>query len=246
MEQMLHGDKSSVDLSFDKIEQEAKKNKGGFYNKNTTSCDYCFESKEDAQRFMKSIRRKFKDKIEVKLQEDQERGNMRSFKTLPNGLQERIAELTPKIVNGKKVGIHIIDSEALLLPEKEEHSDLFRLTYANMQCKVRSKVVSHPLILRSAAKIAGKVIKETKGVSFAKAKAAGWQDSDIFYDSVINTVFKNDVNEERYNNKNCPEIGFATTHVKIVIADYFGEQFIGWFFYNENLDEPMNYTSYNS
>ena len=90
MEQMLHGDGFPLSPPFDKIDQEAKKNKGDFYSWNTTSCDYCFESKEDAERFMKNIRRKFKDKIEVKFQEDQERGHMKSFKSLPDGLQERI------------------------------------------------------------------------------------------------------------------------------------------------------------
>ncbi len=246
MEQMLHGDGFPLSPPFDKIDQEAKKNKGDFYSWNTTSCDYCFESKEDAERFMKNIRRKFKDKIEVKFQEDQERGHMKSFKSLPDGLQERISELTPKTINGKKVGIHLIDSGVLLLPEKEEHSELFRLTYANIRCKVRGKVISQPLILRSAPKMVERVLKKTKKTSFEQAKAAGWQNSDIFYDSIINSIFKQDVCEEKYNNKSCPEIGFATTHVKIVIADYFGEQFIGWFFYNENLDEPMNYTSYSS
>jgi hypothetical protein len=102
------------------------------------------------------------------------------------------------------------------------------------------------LVLRSAPKIAEEAIKQTKKTSFDKAKAAGWQDSDIFYDMIINGLFKKDVCDEKYNNKDCPEITYATTHAKIVIADYFGEQFIGWFFYNENLDEPMNYTSYSS
>jgi hypothetical protein len=240
-------DHESLLPPFDKIEEEALKNKGGFRNLDKTSCDYCFDSKEDAKRFIKAIRTKFKTKIKVEFKEEKQTKSYRkTFKALSNSLPERISELTPKTINGKKIGIHIIENEVLLLPENKDHSELLRLTYANIRCKVRSKTISHPLVLRSATKIAQEIIKSTEGLSFEEAKNSGWKDSDISYDMIINGVFKKDVLNEKYNDKVCPEIEFATTHIKIVIADYLNEQFVGWFFYNDNLDEPLNYTSYSS
>lgn len=169
---------------------------------------------------------------------------MKSFKNLSDKLEERIAELTPKTVNGKKISIHVIDKSVLLHPEKEEHSVIYRLTYANIYCKVRNKVRSQNILLRSGPKIAEELMKKSKKLSFDAAKAAGWQDNDIFYDLIINGIFKKDVFEERYNGKEYPEISYYCNSAQIVIADYFGQQFVGWYFYNDNLDQPLNYSSY--
>jgi len=249
IEDILHGDGSSLGPTFDQIQQEAKKYKGNFTDWDVMICDYGFPSEEKASKFIQNIRRKFSGKIDLEYMGKKDFENPKDkkvFQELPTPLPERIGAITPSQFRSLKVKIHIIETDALFTFQSEDTKDIYRMTYANLECKTRNKIISHSVLLRSASKIF-KTIFETTGKSNSKleeAKASGWTDHDIYYDSFINGVFKKDIFEDTYNGASCPEINFAFTHAVIVVCDYFGDQFIGWYFYNENLDEPMHYTNY--
>jgi hypothetical protein len=252
VDDIIYGDGSSLGKTFDQIQQEALKYKGGFTDWEVTICDYCFPSKDSAQQFIKDIQRKFGDKIDLEYmgKEDSSKSTSRVFNKLPDTLPERIGALTPSAFRSLKTRIHIIEPESLILPEKEELSELYRTTYANIQCKTRNLVRSYPVLMRSSYRIGKRILElgDPKKIpaQIVLAREAGWSEHDICYDSLINGVFRKDILDETYNSKSCPEIIYACTHAVLVICDYWGDQFVGWYFYNENLDEPMNYTSYGS
>lgn len=176
---------------------------------------------------------------------------MRVFKKLPESLPERIAALTPKELKGLTTKVSLLSSNSCLLdlPEEKSNSGINRACYANMLCKVTNKTRSLLFSLRSGSLITEPVFKEMeiKGEmppKIQKALDSGWTKSDISYEAIINGVLIPSLNKEEVDGVYCPESIFSNTNLVIVVSDYNKEQFIGWFFYNENLDEVLNYTNY--
>jgi hypothetical protein len=173
---------------------------------------------------------------------------MKSFKTLPNKLEDRIEALTPKTILGIKTKIHIIKNN-VLDTENFSDSSAYRISYANILCKIKNRINSFPFIMRvsrlcvdSALDQVGKS-KKTIFV-YDSAKENGWTDADINYDAIIQSLLVRSVHECTYNGRPCPELRYAVTHVTIVVSDFYENQHVGWYFYNTNLDEPLFYTGF--
>jgi len=178
---------------------------------------------------------------------------MKYFAELPTSLPERIAAITPKNIGDLKVRISLLSNEeCLTIPEKENKKigkDALRLCYVNMLCKVTNKTRSHPFSLSSGYFLAEKTISQIESSKIIppdieKAYKSGWTNSDISYDSIINGILIPNIHKGEVGLEFCPEDIFASTSLTIVVSDYNGKQFVGWFFYNENLDEVLNYTNY--
>jgi hypothetical protein len=158
---------------------------------------------------------------------------------------KELAALTPTELCGIKTKIHLIKDSVTA----ELQNDA-RLTYVNVLRNSNQKVTSHPLHVISSKKIisaAMKVLKDSgQNIQFVydSAMESGWTYADISYDSMVNGIILNDIASATYNGKYCPEIDWATTHVVIVICSYYNEQYIGWFFYNENIDTILNYSNF--
>lgn len=177
---------------------------------------------------------------------------MRAYKTLPDNLIDRLATLTPKKVFNLTAQIHSLENEECLADLGEaakRFSKTHRITYANFECLVTGKVRSKPLILRSGRFCAINAMKqiltsEDFQKEMKKAEKSGWSEHDISYDSMINGLMVQDIKEGRVNGTECPEILYACDKVIILVHDYHGEQFIGWIFYNSNLDKILHFTHY--
>jgi hypothetical protein len=167
------------------------------------------------------------------------------FRSLPGSLNDRIAALTPKYLGKLKTKIHIITEDCTISTKADS-----RITYANLKCKFTNDTKSHALLLTSSKLFIASAMSmlETEGENikyiYDSAKECGWTQSDIYYDSMVNGVIINDIYENTYNGKNCPEIEYVATNVIIVVCNYYNEQYMGWYFYNENVDEPLNYSNY--
>jgi len=258
MAEILHGEGSSLGPTFDKLQVEAQKCGGTFSDWEPSRCDYEFPTKESAQRFTKSIKKKFKTQVDLeyfnKFENKDGRG-MRIFKNLPDTLENRIAALTPRQISGLKVQIRLLEDDCLIEPSEklkgyETIANTHRMVYANMRCKITNKVRSKPILLRSGAHFALPMMQKTFVTiddykrERNRAIESGWSESDLSYDAIINGVMASEVDKACVNGKTVPEILFACDRLMVVIHDYEGSQFVGWVFYNENLDEPLNFTNY--
>lgn len=173
---------------------------------------------------------------------------MKSYRTLPTRLEDRIAALTPKTILGIKTKIHIVGGDAIETSHFDE-STSYKVSYANILCNVKNKINCHPFIMRASKlcidnAIQGLIDDKKNIFVYDSAKENGWTDSDIYYDAIIQSLLIPSVHECTYNGKPCPELRWAVNHVTIVVYDYYGNQHIGWFFYNSNLDEPLFYTGF--
>lgn len=173
---------------------------------------------------------------------------MKSYKTLPNRLEDRIAALTPKTILGIKTKIHIIKNDVLDTQNFTSES-AYKISYANVLCKIKNKINSYPFIMRSSkACVDGALsdITSDKKTIFVydSAKENGWTEADIYYDAIIQSLLVRSVHECTYNGKPCPELRWAVNHVMIAVSDFYNQQHVGWYFYNTNIDEPLFYTGF--
>ncbi len=251
--EIIHGEGNSLGPTFDKIQIEAIKCKGSFEDWEPTCCKYSFPNELSYKRFIKNIEKKFKEQVYVEtisnVSDKMDTSKDKIFKSLPSNLGQRIAALTPCSINKLDINILIPDNDDNLLLPEIKYIETFRFTYANMKCKITGKIRSLPVILRSGKKLNESLYKlceaklpHTKEID--KAFSAGWSKHDIVYDSIINSILVKDVSTETFNNDYYPEISLVCTNISVVIHDYEGEQFVGWFFFNRNLDEYLNLTQY--
>ena len=168
------------------------------------------------------------------------------FRSLPYSLNDRIAFLTPTKIKHLQTKIHIITEDCSLPINSSDH----RTTYVNLKCKSTNRIKSHKVIMRSSKvviKYASDLLaSEGHNIKYVYDSAidAGWTQADINYDSMINGLIANDIGNCVYNNNYLPEIDYIPTHVTILITNYYNQQFIGWYLFNVNLDEPQNYSNY--
>lgn len=241
-------------FDFQKIQTLAQEAKGLFSEIEIDYCDYSFDSKESALSFIFNIKKIFKNEIAVMYLGEREKENsLKEFKKLPPDSKDRLREITPSSARSLPCTISFIDSDSLSFCESEfdsnKEKDLFKCSYANLKCKFSGKVKSNILFLRSVKKVGGQVFnrfikEEDVNEKLKLAKDLGWNEMDIYYDSIINGIFINDVFKETYNGQSCPEIIFASTHANIVISISKEDVYVGWFFYNENIDEILDFTNY--
>jgi hypothetical protein len=252
--EILHGDGGSLGPTFDKLQQEALGCGGSFEDWEPTRCDFAFPTKEAAQIFVKRVRSKFQEQVYLEFDsriEEQDGRGMRSYKELPESVENRIAELTPQVIGSLKVEIRILeDADCLIAPDSEKIQHSHKATFVNMQCKVTGKVRSKAVLLRSGPEIALPAMQKAFITiddfrrELDRAKIAGWTKHDMTYDALINGIMVQEIDRGTVYGKPCPEINFACDKVMIILYDYYGDQFIGWFYYNENMDDLLNFTNY--
>lgn len=171
---------------------------------------------------------------------------MKSFRTLPKNLRDRISALTPRKIKDLKTKIHLIDYDALHFIDDKKFHGGYASSYVNMLCKVTSNSKSHKFYLRSSEITLSQILGHDvpQKYDFDSATEQGWKKYDINYDAMINGLIVPSVFWNLYNSSSMPEIEYSCTHIMIVVCDYYDKQFIGWYFYNENLDDPINYSNY--
>lgn len=256
-EEIVYGDGSKLGPMFDKIELEAKMCGGIVDFWEPSACDFVFVSKELATRFINNIKQKFSNQIMIEYYDKGcEKIGMRNFKELPKNIEEKIAILTPKKILDIDIQFQLLfDDSALIEPSDslKEYKKLrktHRLTFANMRCKVTGKTRSLSIVMRSGMHFALPIIKKTFvtiddfNSEIAASKKSGWSESDFSYDSIINGIMIPETTKGHVNGKDLPEIHYACDSGCIVISDYNEKQFVGWFFYNKNLDELIGFTNY--
>jgi len=168
------------------------------------------------------------------------------FRSLPGQLADRIGALTPTKIGHLLTKIHIITEDCSIPSAISDN----RTTYVNLRCKKTDRLKSHKLNLRSSRVVIKSALQilESKGHNvkyvYDSAIDSGWTQSDINYDSMINGLLANDIANCIYNNAYIPEIDYLPTHVIILITNYYNQQYIGWYMYNDSTDYPENYSNY--
>jgi len=252
--EILHGEGSSLGPTFDKLQQEAIGCGGFFEDWEPTRCDFAFPTKEAAQVFVKRVRNKYENQVYLEFDsrvEEQDGAGMRAYKELPASIEDRIAELTPKKIGTLTVEIQILeDDDCLIDPQDEKLKISHKATFINMECKVTGKVRSKPVLLRSGPFIALPAMKKAFMTiddfrnELDRASEHGWTKHDLTYDAMINGLMVQEIDRGTVYGKPCPEINFACDKVMIILHDYYGQQFVGWYYYNENMDQLISFTNY--
>jgi len=251
IEEILHGPGFSLGPTQDKVQEIAKQFKGSFADWEPLCCDYSFSSKKSANRFIETVNKTFNNQVFAEITEIESTVNngsfMRVYKELPSNVVERIAALTPPKIGFLDVEIRYIeDTENLNLPQEEKYENFYRTTHINMQCEVTGKIRSKMIALRSST-LMNKMSTEfelQKSPEFQRAMNAGWTRADINYDALVRAVLVPTILNTDVGGDQCPELQFACTKAVVVVHDYHGQQYVGCYFYNENLDKPLNFSSF--
>lgn len=232
----------------DNIASIANQCNGSFKGCESVFYDYSFINKKDASQFTKEIKSNYKDRLlSIKIiKKDNlktDKSVMKTFKSLPENIPERIASLTPsKVLSSFDTKISILNNGDCLVEDKNG----MKFTYIIMRCKVTGKKRGLKFYLQSGSKAIKKFADAMENnAEIKKALKSGWSTSDISYDAFIKGVFPAQLNKIYQDNNLYHEVFLSCNTIQFVVHDYLGEQHIGWFFYNDNLDETITYANFN-
>jgi hypothetical protein len=169
---------------------------------------------------------------------------MKVFKNLPENLTDRIAALTPAKIKSLDVSVFLIDDNDRL-SDVSKHTGYYKKTVASLKCKITGKVRSIPVKLRSG-KAFGETILASLDASTQEnmkslVQSAKWTMKDVYYDCLLHAILLTEISNDEVNGEYCPEMLYSCTNVVIVINDFYDKQYVGWFFYNKNLDSILYY-----
>jgi len=166
-------------------------------------------------------------------------------KQLPLDTLERISALTPKSILSINVKIDLLNDGGCL--NKHQIDNIF--TYINMQCKVTGKIRSKKVYLQSGLDAINSFINASnKSISdfpdLQKVLDSGWSLYDVSYDAFVNGFLTQYIKKAINDEKDEYALGLYCDTAQVVIYDYAGKQFLGWFLYNSNLDKSLAYSKF--
>ncbi len=248
----------------DIIDGSLKANKGSVLSPEETSIHsseskinsikIMFTSKVSAKKFLKSVELyKEKNSEIIKINDNFSDQNLSVKDNLlsTDDFREKIKSITPSSYKDLKINIAFIDERDLIeAPSNKEHRELHKSSFVHLRCKVTNKIKSKRFILASSniiykpynKSLEDDSVNKKFNVTLQEAKIAGLSDQDLSYKAMIDHGLVEDLENEKYQGKFCPEILYGFDNCIVAISDYNKNQFIGWFFINSNLDEIVGFS----
>jgi hypothetical protein len=258
LSKVIEGDGESLGPTLDAVRIEAVKNKGELEDWEPKKATFRFPSKDSADEFITAIANLG---MPVEMEYKEVRSAIRrtsQLTRLPDTIEEKVLALGAEDFYGRKPNFFFLDNGDCLkrvpdsMPyngkkaDKKAFFEMQRLTNVNVRCNVTGKVRSSPLFMRSVPKF----FKFTENICnldernkrVLNAKAAGWSNADITFDFIMGILDKEASMGWDKGQASLEAVWMADT-VGIVIHDYNGEQFVGWFYYNSSLDKVVDFSA---